>query len=148
VVEVASGIDVHGIAIGKVADAVGKLLRVRHVGIADQQGDDRNVPGEGGLHFDPHVVGLGADPWLAMPLAAQPARSDDDHQHIAVLDARADVFAKVEPGRDVVDVAKHGLAAVTAGQPVEDATGDVHRVFTAIRDRDPGHALTADRMTA
>jgi len=87
VIEIAPGIDVDGVAVGEVADAVGKLSRVRHVGLADQQRNDRNAPGERRFDFDPHIVGLGADAWFTVALATNQRGPTNDHQHIAFLDA-------------------------------------------------------------
>jgi len=131
-VEIAPGIDLHGIAIGKFPDIFGKLAWLRHVGSADQQRDDGDVPIERGLDLDTDIVGLGVDSGTAVSAAAHPARPHDDHQHIAVLNACPNVFAKIQSWRDAVDVAKDSLATITAGEPVEDAAGDVHRIVTTI----------------
>ena len=40
VVEVAPGIDSHGVAIGEITDVFGKLARLRHSGPTNQQRDD------------------------------------------------------------------------------------------------------------
>src|SRR5262245_27033293 len=82
---------------------------------------------------------------MAVSAAAHPARPHDDNQHIAVLNACPNVFAKIQSWRDAVDVAKHSLATITAGEPVEDAAGDVHRIVTTIGNRDLGHVNNALR---
>jgi hypothetical protein len=103
------------------------------------------VPIERSLDLNTHIIGLGVDSGMAVSAAAHPARPHDDHQHVAVLNACPNVFAKIQSWRDAVDVAKDSLATITAGEPVEDAAGDVHRIVTTIGNRDLGHVNNALR---
>src|SRR5262249_58361435 len=93
-----------------------------------------------------HIIGLGVDSGMAVSTAAHPARPHDDHQHVAVLNACLNVFAKIQPWRDAVDVAKDSLATITARGPVEDAAGVVQRIVTTICNRDLGHVNNALRQ--
>jgi hypothetical protein len=86
-VEIAPGIDLHGIAIGKFTDIFGKLAWLRHISSANQQWDDRDMPIERSLDLNTHIIGLGVDSGMAVSAAARPARPHDDHQHVAVLNA-------------------------------------------------------------
>ena len=82
---------------------------------------------------------LAADSRLAEPVTADPARPHDHHQHVAVVNARLNLFAKIQPWWDVIDVAKDILASIPAGEPIEDAASDVHGIITAIGNHDLGH---------
>src|SRR5688572_24581951 len=78
-----------------------------------------------------------------MAIQTHPARAYHDHQHIDCGEALAKAVSEIDAGRNAVDVAEDGVAAIAMCEPVENSTGDVHGIVSPIRDRDLGHARPA-----
>jgi len=115
--KIAAGIDRRGIEEGKVFQAFGKLCRLRHPGRADQDGDNRNGVAQRRLNFETDEIGLVIYSSIAAS-GAEPAPTDNDQQDVALNNCFRDVDPEVLAERNIVDVHKDRLVAVTVGKPI------------------------------
>jgi erythromycin esterase-like protein len=92
-----------------------------------------------GLDLDPNRVALLVDSRFAAILRAQPPSADDRQNDVGASQRFADVGAKIDSDRDVVDVHEHAVLAVMGGKAVEDASRHRGSVRTAVGDGDLRH---------
>ena len=70
----------------------------------------------------------------------KPVWSDHDQDHVSGGDLLVQIVDEIDPGRDVVDVHEHALAADRLREPVVHAAGARDAVVTPIIDEDAtGH---------
>jgi hypothetical protein len=108
--EVATAVDRRRIEKCEPFEAWRQLRLARHARIVDEHRNDRDTPLEGTLELDPDRVGGIVDAAAAVP-AAQPVRTDQRDQDIALAQRVGDVLAEIDP---------NGMASIsmkTAGSP-------------------------------
>src|SRR5437764_733971 len=105
VVEIASSIDLGGVAERQILQRCGKRSGLWDARMINQDRDDRNVPVESRLDFDPHQIGLIA---CAAPRpVTDPARPDDRQQDVALAQDGTQVLAVIYAVGDAVNVQEY-----------------------------------------
>src|SRR5204863_2014419 len=73
-----------------------KFFRSRHLGVADQDWNNRELALQGVTDFEPHkIIGFVNTPTLVFALA-YPIRSNNRHQNLRATDYLFDVIAKID----------------------------------------------------
>ncbi len=141
VIEVASGIDFHGIAKREFLQARWQVGRLWHARVVDKHGNQRNSSLQRRLDLHPDRIALVVDSRLTGLRLAKPSLADHDQQDIALQQSPPDMFAEVGAERNIVDIDEHGLFAVMRNQPIKNTAGHSRRIRPAIGNQDPRHCL-------
>lgn len=120
-VEVAPRLHINGVEVGKVLDAVRQVLRIRHLCVVEQHGEDVDVALERRLKLDPHRIGCVHDSRVVAAARSQPFLANDGDQEVARLRGIVDMFAKIDAIGNVVDVNEETRLAEAPLEAVEDA---------------------------
>ena len=123
---------------GKTLDALGQLVRRRHLGAFDQDGDDPEVlRREGGLDLEAdEVVGLVDPPDVCPGPGVEPVVADEDQCDVALLDLPSDVLLEVGSDGNRVDVHEHPGFRETVSQAVVQPVCLRLTVTSPVRDED------------
>jgi hypothetical protein len=126
--KIPAAVDFRGIAITECAQAPGKLFMGRHDGAIDQDRNDGDISLERHFDLDADYIPPFMDPAFMDRsssrsfLDPEPSWPNHDNQDPDLGPDLLNIFAKIDPEGDAVDVDEYGLLAVPSGQPVCDAT--------------------------
>lgn len=126
----------HGVAIGELTEIVRQLIRLRHAGSAQQDGDDGNIAPKRGSYFDPdEVVGIVETPISAVIAGFQPVLADEDEQGAAAAHVLIDGLAEVASGFERGDVHEDCVFAELRGEVIEETAGFALGVLSPIAEK-------------
>jgi hypothetical protein len=112
---------------------------LRHPGRSHEDGDDRNGVAERRLNLETDKIGLVVYSSGAASAGTKPALTDNNQQDIALNDCFKDVGAKVLAIRNIVNVHKDRVSAITVGEAIPNTARHHLGIGTAVRDRDLRH---------
>ena len=101
-----------------------KFFRSRHLGVADQDWNNRELALQGVTDFEPHkIIGFVNTPTLVFALA-YPIRSNNRHQNLRATDYLFDVIAKIDAVRDRIEIHENIAATELCLKSVVQAAGN------------------------
>jgi hypothetical protein len=109
--------------IGKSTQRLGEISGPGHVGIVDEDGDDRNVTMKRVLDLRTKDIALIVETPASVVGRVEPMRSDERDQGIAVRHLGLDHLSPVAAETDRVDVLEDVLLAESLAQPLVDPPG-------------------------
>jgi len=143
VVEILARVDLDGVSINKVSNAVGHVAWRRHRTSQDQNRNQRNALSQRRFNFKTYRIGFISEP-VACGVRPDPLRSDDSQHDVALGKRLANVRAEIDPERNIIDIAKDRVTPEMGDQPIKDAAGNNARVLAAIRNSYSRHSLILD----
>lgn len=129
--------DVERVSPGERDEALGQLIRGRHLGLLDQSRDQPNAAIEGGFDLEADEILWIVEPPTTPPVAnLHPLSPDDCNESVAGAHGVLDRLGEVHARLDRVDVHEDVFLAEALGELVVEATGVTGRLLATVVDED------------
>ena len=141
--------DFDGVAPGQRPDLLGKVPGGRQRRVVDQHRQDaQTLPERGRDLVADEILSLVDAPARAIAgRLAEPARTNDRDQHLALADRALDLLGEVVAGSDRFDVHEDRPAGMEQRQPVANAPGGGGAVGPPVADEDAAHGQCPTRQS-
>ena len=124
IIKILKGVNLDSISIRKILKGFGEFVRLRHRRFGDENRDNRNVFLERCFDFYPNKIRLLADTGATIRIFSSPIRANYRQQNVSAAERFVDVLSIINPGWNIVDIAKNGVVTIMRDEPIKDSSDD------------------------